>query len=114
VPGGPRAGREVHHELYHLGLQGALHIKFGLQIGAYRRIELKRIAHHFAPVLRLEPGILVDETEVVEGALKGTLLRLWLGRRARGHWRVHGGGLVIPLAVGPDHFRTNLGGQCRR
>src|SRR6266436_9989322 len=31
-------------------------IVFGLQIGAYRRIELKRIAHHFAPVLRLEPG----------------------------------------------------------
>jgi hypothetical protein len=27
------------------------------------RIELKRIAHHFAPVLRLEPGILVDEAE---------------------------------------------------
>src|SRR5262249_48416375 len=56
----------------------------GLQIGEYRRIELNRIAHHFAPVLRLEPGILVDEAEVVEGALKGTLLRLWLGRRARG------------------------------
>jgi len=46
-------------------------------------IELKRIAHHFVPVLRLEPGILVDEAEVVEGALKGTVLRLWLGRRAR-------------------------------
>src|SRR5215469_10321773 len=59
-------------------------IVFGLQIGEYRRIELKRIAHHFAPVLRLEPDILVDEAEVVEGALKGTLLRLWLGRRARG------------------------------
>src|SRR5215468_8333285 len=58
-------------------------IVFGLQIGEYRRIELKRIAHHFAPVLRLEPDILVDEAEVVEGALKGTLLRLWLGRRAR-------------------------------
>src|SRR5262249_60673202 len=56
----------------------------GLQIGEYRRIELKRIAHHFAPVLRLEPGILVDEAEVVEGALKGTLLRLWLGRGGRG------------------------------
>src|SRR5260370_1408201 len=61
-------------------------IVFGLQIGAYRRIELKRIAHHFAPVLRLEPGILVDEAKVVERALKGTLLRLRLGRRARGHW----------------------------
>src|SRR5215468_5164535 len=59
-------------------------IVFGLQIGAYRRVELKRIAHHFAPVLRLEAGILVDETEVVQGALKGTLLRLWLDRRARG------------------------------
>src|SRR5262249_56347520 len=67
-------------------------IVFGLQIGEYRRIELKRIAHHFAPVLRLEPGILVDEAEVVEGALKGTLLRLWLGRRARGPpaWKLRG------------------------
>jgi len=57
-----------------------------LKMGAYRRIELKRIAHHFAPVFRLEPGILVDEPKVVERALKGTLLRLRLGRRARSHW----------------------------
>ena len=27
-----------------------------LQIGADRRIELLRIAHHFAPILGLEPG----------------------------------------------------------
>src|SRR6266498_1228180 len=81
----------------HFGKQGFLQafgvseralaiIVFGFQIGAYRRIELKRIAHHLAPVLRLEPGILVDKAEVVEGALTGTLLRLWLGQWARGHW----------------------------
>jgi hypothetical protein len=58
-----------------------------LQIGAYRRIELKRIAHHFAPVLRLEPGILVDEAEIVERALNGPLLRLRLGWRVCGHWK---------------------------
>ena len=62
-------------------------IVFGLQVGAYRRIELLRVAHHLAPVLRLEPGILVDEAQVVERALDGTLLRLRLGQRARGHWR---------------------------
>ena len=39
----------------------------GLQIGAYRRIELRRIAHHFAPVLRLEPGILVIARPVKAG-----------------------------------------------
>ena len=61
-------------------------VVLGLQIGADRRIELKRIAHHFAPVLRLEPGILVDKADVVERALQRTLLRPRLGRQARGHW----------------------------
>ena len=60
-------------------------VVFGLQIGPYRRIELRRIAHHFAPVLRLEPGIFIDKADVVEHALKRTLLRPRLGRRARGH-----------------------------
>jgi hypothetical protein len=61
-------------------------IVFGSQIGAYRRIELKRIAHHFAPVLRFEPGKLVDEADTVERALKGPLLRLRLAWRGRENW----------------------------
>src|SRR5262249_16489515 len=85
-------------------------IVFGLQIGEYRRIELKRIAHHFAPVLRLEPGILVDEAEVVEGALKGTLLCLWLGRRGLGPpgWKVAGPFFKNPPKSGPKAFKGGL------
>src|SRR5262245_40763035 len=85
-------------------------IVFGLQIGAYRRIELKRIAHHFAPVLRLEPSILIDEAEVVESALKGTLLRPWLGGRARGHWGrnlwMHHHKIISSLGSRPVDWRT--------
>jgi hypothetical protein len=70
-------------EPFGVGERALAVIVFGLQIGAYCRIELKRIAHHFAPVLRLEPGIFVDEADTVERVLKGTLLRLRLARRAR-------------------------------
>jgi hypothetical protein len=78
-------GKQRFLQPFGVGERALAIIVFGLQIGAYRRIELNRIAHHFAPVLRLEPGILVDEAEAVERALKGTLLRLRLGRQARGH-----------------------------
>ena len=57
-------------------------IVFCLQVGADRRIELLRIAHHLPPVLGLEPGILVDEPSAVEIADKRPLLRLRLARRA--------------------------------
>jgi hypothetical protein len=61
-------------------------VVFGLQIGPYRRIELGRIAHHFAPVLSLEPGIFIDKADAVERALVRAMLGLRLGRRARACW----------------------------
>ena len=63
-------GKQRFLQAFGVGERALAIIVFGLQIGAYRRIELRRIAHHFAPVLRLEPGILVDEAEAVERALK--------------------------------------------
>src|SRR3981081_4909259 len=46
-------------QAFGLGEDALAIVVLGLQIGAYRRIELRRIAHHFAPVLRLEPGIFI-------------------------------------------------------
>ncbi len=83
-------GKEIALQQVRVGKLRVAERVLGLEVGANFRIECPRIAHDLLPVVRPEPGIVVDELEPVPvGGARTARGNRRLGERMSMSWAVH-------------------------
>jgi hypothetical protein len=76
-------GKQRFLQLFGVGERGLGVGVLGLEIAADLRVEHGRIAHHLAPIVRAQPGVVVRQRDAVPGRNLGVAFRARGRRQAR-------------------------------